>query len=96
MRPVFIGDEVTGTGYRLAGVDVRSPPLAEAGSALREAISQRPPLILVTMEFAQQLGDTDLLDLLSAVAPPVLPVADAAGRVPVADFAARIRQGIIA
>lgn len=96
MRPIFIGDEVSAAGYRLAGLDVRSPPLGEAPAALRAAVDEQPPLILVTMEYAAQLAEDERLALLATLSPPVLPVTDAGGRVPVGDLAAWIRAGILA
>ena len=95
MRPVFIGDEVTAAGYRLAGLEVRTPPIAEVRAALEQAVAARPPLVLVTMEYIGQLGEDERLALLAGLAPPVLPVADAGGRVPVDDLAGWIRAGIL-
>ena len=95
MRAVFIGDEVTAAGYRLAGLEVRTPPVAEARAALTEAAAARPPLILATMEYLGQLEEEERLALLAGIVPPVLPVADAGGRVPVDDLAGWIRAGIL-
>lgn len=96
MRPVFVGDEVTAAGYRLAGVDVRTPPLAEAPEAVRAVVAENPPLLLITTEVARQCPHDELLGILAASAPPVLPVADAAGAVTAIDLVDWIRSGIVA
>ncbi|MFW6023656.1 MAG: V-type ATP synthase subunit F, partial [Myxococcota bacterium] len=53
-RPVFIGDEVTAAGYRLAGLDVRVPPPEDAGEALRAARATAP-IVLVTAEVVEHV-----------------------------------------
>lgn len=93
-RPVFLGDEVTAAGFRLAGLEVRSPDPAHAGEALAEARAEEPPLILLTAELAANLAAAELEDLLAAARPPIHLVTDAAGRVPVPDLAARIRAQV--
>lgn len=96
MRPVFVGDEVTAAGYRLAGVDVRTPPLSQARDAVRKAVAENPPLLLITTEVARQCPHDELLGILAATAPPVLPVEDAAGAVAAIDLVDWIRSGIVA
>jgi len=95
MRPIFIGDEATASGYRLAGLDARTPAITEFRDALQEALEARPPLVLVTMEYAEQLEEEERARLFAQVSPPVLPVADAGGRVSAGDRAAWIRAGIL-
>ncbi|NIR60999.1 MAG: hypothetical protein GWO02_16560 [Gammaproteobacteria bacterium] len=95
MRPIFIGDEATASGYRLAGLDARTPAMTEIRDALHEALEAEPPLILVTMEYARQLEADERARLFARVSPPILPVADAGGRVPAGDLAAWIRAGIL-
>ncbi len=96
MRPVFIGNEVTAAGYRLAGLEARTPAPGQERAAVYALLAEEPPLVLLSMEIASALPETELFDILARLEPPVLPVADATGRVPVADLAARIRSGIIA
>ncbi len=93
-RPLFIGDEVTAAGYRLAGLEVRTPAPSEIAPALEEARKELPPLILVTAELGEQLGADELDRLLGEARPPIHLVEDAAGRVPVPDLAARIRTRV--
>ena len=37
--PIYLGDEVSAAGFRLAGVSVRTPGPGEAARALAEAVS---------------------------------------------------------
>lgn len=96
MRPIFIGDELTAAGYRLAGVEVRTPPAGEELAMVREAIEAAPPLVLVTRSIVQQWSHAQRVEVLGAVAPPVLPVGDAAGDVDALDLVGWIRSRIIA
>ena len=93
-RPVFIGDEVTAAGFRLAGLETRVPVPEETISALQAARAANPPLILLTAEFAGHIEPRTLERVLAAASPPVQLVTDAAGRTPVPDLAARIRSQV--
>ena len=92
--PVFIGDEVTAAGYRLAGMEVRLTEPAEGEAALVKACEDDPPLVLITAECALGVPETLLLRRLRALRPPVLVVADAAGRVPVPDVVEQLRARV--
>ncbi|HKJ70537.1 MAG TPA: V-type ATP synthase subunit F [Gammaproteobacteria bacterium] len=93
-RPLFIGDETTAAGYRLAGLEVRSPSPEAAAAELDRARDRWPPLILITAEYAAHLQPAELERFLSRAEPPLQVVTDAAGRVPVPDLAARIRARV--
>jgi vacuolar-type H+-ATPase subunit F/Vma7 len=88
--PVYLGDEVSGAGYRLAGVRVRTPGPGEAAAALAGACSEAP-LVLVSSAVAADIGERSLRAALSALAPLVVVVPDLEGDVPVPDLAARLR-----
>lgn len=88
--PVFIGDEVTAAGYRLAGARIYTPALDEVTEALRQARSQAP-LILITAEYADQVPAAVLNAALAAPRPPLTIVPDVRGAVPLPDLATRIR-----
>lgn len=45
--PVFIGDEVTAAGFRLAGVRIRNPEPEDVGSVLDWAV-KNTSLIIIT------------------------------------------------
>lgn len=94
MVPVFIGDEVTGAAYRLAGFDVRVTAPAASLEAWRRALDEAPPAILITAECAAAVP-ADLLDAaLLRCEPPVAIVPDAAARVPLPDVSASVRASL--
>jgi len=88
--PIYLGDEVTAAGYRLAGVQVRVPAPGEAGAAFDEARAQAP-LVLVSAAVAARIDATQLRVALMALQPLILIVPDARGEVPRPDLAARLR-----
>jgi vacuolar-type H+-ATPase subunit F/Vma7 len=87
---VYLGDEISAAGYRLAGAGVRVPRAGEEAQALAWARSQAE-LVLVSAAVAAAIGDVVLRAALSAVSPLVLIVPDPEGRAPVPDLAARLR-----
>ena len=88
--PVYLGDEVSAAGYRLAGAHVRTPGAGEEAAALAWARSQAP-LVLVSAAVAAGIGEALLREALSALAPLVLVVPDLHAAVPLPDLAARLR-----
>ena len=94
MRPVFIGDEVTGAAYRLAGFDVRIAAPAVSLEAWRGALDEAPPVILITAECAAALPAEALDAALMRCDPPVVIVPDAAVSVPLPDFTTRVRASL--
>ena len=89
--PVFIGDEVSASGYRLAGLRVRVPGPDELAAALASACEEAP-LVLISADIAGQLPDRQLESLLARVTPPVLVVPDVRGRAKLEDLATRMRR----
>jgi vacuolar-type H+-ATPase subunit F/Vma7 len=77
--PVYLGDEVSAAGYRLAGALVRTPRAGEETAALAWALSQAP-LVLLSTAVAAGIGEAALRRALSALAPLVLIVPDLAAR----------------
>lgn len=94
MRPVFIGDEVTATAYRLAGLDARATEPAQAAAAWAGALREAPPLLLITPECAAALPPGALDAALARCDPPVALVPDAGGRAPLPDLLERVRAGL--
>ena len=94
MRPVFIGDEVTATAYRLAGLDARVATPAQAASQWARALREAPPLVLITAECAAALPAEALDAALARLDPPVAIVPDAANRVAPPDLVARVRASL--
>ena len=88
--PIYLGDEVTAAGYRLAGVQVRVPGPGEAGAAFAEALALAP-LVLVSAAVATHVDAAQLRAALTALQPLVLIVPDARGAVVRPDLAARLR-----
>lgn len=86
---VYLGDEVSAAGYRLAGARVRTPAPGEAGTALAEACAQAD-LVLLSSQLAAAIGQRPLRAALLATSPLVLVVPDLEGDVPVPDLAARL------
>ncbi len=96
--PVYIGDEWTAAGWRLAGARV-IVPRDEAGdeaTAVRRAFDQvradAPPLVLIGARLARQLDPERLIEARSRLDPPVLVVGDAAGAERPDDIAGSIRE----
>jgi vacuolar-type H+-ATPase subunit F/Vma7 len=80
--PVFIGDEWTASGWRLAGCDIDCPALSPGSVrvAVERARSAGTPLLLISSEFAALLSGERLATLRAGLNPPTLVVGDAAGR----------------
>lgn len=89
--PIYLGDEVSAAGFRLAGAQVRTPHAGEEASALAWARAQAP-LVLLSAAVAERVGDATLRAALVALAPLVLVVPDLQGEVPLPDLAARLRR----
>lgn len=92
--PIFIGDELTAAGYRLAGLEIRVPGPGEAGAVLEAARAADPPLILLTAERSNEIDPGYLDHALQSARPPLHLVTDAGARVDVPDLPARIRRRI--
>ncbi len=88
--PIYLGDEVTGAGYRLAGAQMRVPAPHEASTAFEEACATAT-LVLVSAAVAVHIDAGQLQASLAALEPLVLIVPDAQGEVPRPDLAARLR-----
>ena len=86
---VYLGDEVSGAGWRLAGASVRTPAPGAAGDALAEACAAAQ-LVLVSSRLAAAVGERPLRAALAAASPLVLVVPDLDGEVAVSDLAARL------
>ncbi len=87
---LYLGDEVSAAGYRLAGARVRTPRAGEESAALGWARSHSP-LVLVSAAVAAGITDSVLREALSAPAPLVLIVPDLQGKVALPDLATRLR-----
>lgn len=88
--PVYLGDEVSAAGYRLAGALVRTPQAGEEKAALAWACGQAP-LVLLSAAVAAGIGDKALRTTLAATVPLVLIVPDLQGEAALPDLATRLR-----
>ena len=88
---VFIGDELTATGYRLAGAEVSTPDPAEAAAVFARACTDAA-LVIVTAEFARMIPPADLDAATVGEAPIVAVVPDVLGRIVPPDPARRLRS----
>ena len=88
--PVFIGDEVSASAYRLGGARVRVTSADQVEADLDWA-SREAELVLITAEFAAQLPAGDLVKMQSRLRPLLLVVPDVRGRSAPADLSQWIR-----
>lgn len=87
--PIFLGDEVSAAGYRLAGARVRVPAAGEEASFL-EAARREAELVLISADCASRMPASVLRQAVAATMPLVLVVPDLLGRAEPADLAARL------
>jgi vacuolar-type H+-ATPase subunit F/Vma7 len=86
----YIGDEIGAAGWRLAGAATTVPAPGEEAAAL-DAARADAALVLVAADVAAQIDAALLRDAVAALAPLVLVVPDTQQRVPLPDFASRLR-----
>ena len=91
--PVYLGDETSGAGYALAGVDARVPARGREAEAFAQARADAP-LVIVTADVAAGIDARVVQDAMRALAPLVLVVPDLAGAVATPDLAAAIRHDL--
>jgi len=91
VAPVYIGDEASAAGWRLAGVRVVVPEEGVEAAALAAALG-RAPLVLLSSAVAARIPEAAARAAQAALAPLTLIVPDLAGDVPVPDVAARLRH----
>lgn len=88
---VFIGDELSALGFRLAGVQCHSPPQGQALALFRE-LRELAQLILLTEEVAKTLPPDLLRRTQLAGYPLVLVIPDIQQRVLPPDRVAAVRK----
>jgi vacuolar-type H+-ATPase subunit F/Vma7 len=94
VRVVFLGDEVTAAGYRLAGAEVYVPAGTEPGEAIRQACSGEADLVLVATELAGALTEEELRALQLRDQPLVALVPAAFAGTPAPDLAREVRGAL--
>jgi vacuolar-type H+-ATPase subunit F/Vma7 len=96
MQPLaFIGDEVTATGFRLAGARVYVPePAPDAVREALEAARAEAAVVLVTAALAGELPPPLLEEALGATAPLTLVVDDLLGEAAPPDLESAMRRAL--
>ncbi len=88
---VFIGDALTATGFRLAGVEVA----AHSPDAARDAFAQarkHADLVLLTADYARHIPVGELDDALLSEAPIVAVIPDILSQSPPPNLVGRLRS----
>lgn len=91
MVVIYIGDELTAAGFRLAGAQILLPAVGEETASLTQA-QRDGQLILVSADVAARIPRQPLEAALAALAPLTLVVPDLLGRQPIPDRAQRLRR----
>lgn len=88
---VFIGDALTATGFRLAGIEVA----AHSPDAARDAFAQarkHADLVLLTADYARHIPAGELDDALLSEAPIVAVIPDILSQSPPPNLVGRLRS----
>ncbi len=88
--PIFIGDEVSASAYRLGGARIRVTSADQAAADLAWACREAE-LVLITAEFAARLPSDEMVKAQSRLRPLVLVVPDVRGRTRLPDLSPWIR-----
>lgn len=88
---VFIGDEVSAAGFRLAGVTCYTPVAAEV-TALFQRLRGEAGLILLTAEYAGHVPELLLAEAQREQHPLLLVIADIRDRVVPADVTSALKR----
>ncbi|MBF0212340.1 MAG: Vacuolar H+transporting two-sector ATPase F subunit [Magnetococcales bacterium] len=91
VAPVFIGDEVSAAGWRLAGVRVVIPEVGQEAAAVLRVLEEGGELALLSSVCARLLPSELLERFLASASPLTLVVPDVRGLVPAPDLAARVQ-----
>lgn len=91
--PVFIGDEVTAAGYRLAGARTIVPPAGGVQQAFETAL-ETTELLFITSACAAEISGPTLDHATRAGQPLVLLVPDAGGRVMTPDLSVEVDRAL--
>jgi vacuolar-type H+-ATPase subunit F/Vma7 len=93
-RVLYLGDEATAAGFRLAGADVRVPPPEEAAELLRRAIDSDHDLVLVSAGLLPSLPAGELEAAVVGGRPLIVVVPDVHGRHAAPDVARDVRYAL--
>lgn len=94
MRPaIFIGDELTAAGFRLAGVETIVPKPGAIAATLEDARS-RAGLVIMTADLARELPAAEQEQASLAEAPIFAVIPDVRFRAAAPDLARRLRSAL--
>lgn len=89
---VFVGDELTASAFRLAGIRVTIVEPADTMRALDEESSRDTSLVLLGAPNANAMALDELLRRIRLASPPITVVGDAGGKASVPDFAIWLKR----
>ena len=88
---IFIGDELTATGFRLTGLETLAPEPADVAAAFADS-RRRAALVIVTAECARCVPEDLLGSALVADPPTVVIIPDVLARVEPTPLARRMKS----
>jgi len=88
---IFIGDELSASGFRLTGIETLVPKPDAVGSVFDEAMA-RGSLVIITAELAQHIPAPQLEAAMLAETPALTIVPDILFRAAVPDLTRRLRS----
>ena len=88
---VYIGDEVTAAGFRLAGIDARTVEAKATADELRRAVTDGAELILLSGQLTEFLSPPELEAVLTATQPPGIVVDAVCGKSVLPDLTREVR-----
>jgi len=91
LRVVYLGDELSAAGFRLAGVSARVPPRGDEAAWLHIAMRDAK-IVLLGARCAAGIPPEELEPALASISPLVMIVPEFDGRPTSGDPASRIRQ----
>ena len=93
-RIVYIGGEATASGFRLAGLDVRSGDASDAPALLRQALAERPECVLLDGTLVDSIPASLLESAQAGEATLFAVVPDVRGRGAPADLTRYVRDAL--
>ena len=93
-RVVYIGDEATAAGFRLAGVDTRVASAGDAAAMLRQAFTEHPDCVLLDGTLVDFVPAVELEHALVALSPLFAVIPDVRGRGAPANLAHTVRNAL--
>jgi len=88
---IFIGDELSASGFRLAGIETLVPALGAIEPVLEEART-RASLIIMTADLARHISAPRLEAAMLAERPTLAIIPDVLVRAPMPDLVSRLRR----